>query len=138
AVRRRKREVVVRAVVARNGAVGVEVVADPVPGPGQVLAAPMACGICGSDLHALEVQAADPEALPPVVLGHEFCAEILDYGPGTERRFPVGSRVCSVPFIDGVEAPQLIGFSPEVPGGLGERMLLQESRLLAVPDHVDA
>ena len=26
---------------------------DPVPGPGQVLAKVLACGICGSDLHLL-------------------------------------------------------------------------------------
>jgi 2-desacetyl-2-hydroxyethyl bacteriochlorophyllide A dehydrogenase len=127
----------VRAVVARNGAVSVESVPDPVPAAGQVLARPVACGICGSDLHAVEMQAADPEALPPVVLGHEFCAEIVDYGPRTERRFAPGAKVCSVPFVDASEGPQLIGFSPLFPGGLAEQMVLQESRLVLVPDHVD-
>lgn len=127
-----------RAVVARNGAVNVESLPEPVPGAGQVLAFPLACGICGSDLHALEIQADTPEALPPLVLGHEFCAEIVDYGPGTERRFPIGTRVCSVPFMDALQAPQLLGFSSMYPGGLSEQMLLQEHRLVAVPDHVDA
>jgi 2-desacetyl-2-hydroxyethyl bacteriochlorophyllide A dehydrogenase len=127
-----------RAVVARNGAVTVEAVPDPVPGAGQVLAVPLACGICGSDLHALEVQASDPEAVPPVVLGHEFCAEIVDYGPSTERRLATGTRVCSVPFVDGPDGPHLIGFSPLFPGALAEQIVVQERRLVPVPDHVAA
>ena len=79
-----------RAVTARNGALFVETVDEPVPGEGQVLARPVASGICGSDLHALHVQAEDPDALPPTVLGHEFCAEILEHGPGTDRRLAPG------------------------------------------------
>ena len=41
----------------------------PEPGRGQVLVRPLATGICGSDLHAMEVQAEDPVAYPPMVLG---------------------------------------------------------------------
>jgi 2-desacetyl-2-hydroxyethyl bacteriochlorophyllide A dehydrogenase len=127
-----------RGVVARDGRVSVEDVPEPSPAAGQVLVAPVACGICGSDLHALEIQAADPAALPPVVLGHEFCAEILDYGPGTNRRIATGTLVCSVPFIDGPGGPELLGFAPNFPGGLAERMLLQESRMVPVPADLDA
>ena len=57
-----------------------------------------ACGICGSDLHTLEhaehlVEVAealgtdldfDPSA--DYVLGHEWCAEVLDLGSGHARR----------------------------------------------------
>ena len=25
----------------------------------------------------------------PIVMGHEYCAEVVDYGPGTERRIGV-------------------------------------------------
>ena len=42
-----------RAAVARQGVLVVDDVADPVPGPGEALVAVKACGICGSDLHAL-------------------------------------------------------------------------------------
>ena len=125
-----------RAVVARDGAVAVESVPEPVPGTGHVLAVPLACGICGSDVHTLHVQAGNPEAIPPMVLGHEFCAEIVDHGPGTDRRLPIGTKVCSVPFLDSQAGPQLIGLSPLYPGGLAEQVLLQEHRLVAVPDHV--
>jgi threonine dehydrogenase-like Zn-dependent dehydrogenase len=84
------------------------------------------------------VQADDPEALPPTVLGHEFCAELLEHGPGTDRRLPEGTLVCSVPFIDGPIGPELVGLTPNYPGGFGERILLQERRLLAVPNGLDA
>ena len=41
-----------RAMVLRGDALAIEDVERPTPGPGQVLAKVLACGICGSDLHA--------------------------------------------------------------------------------------
>jgi 2-desacetyl-2-hydroxyethyl bacteriochlorophyllide A dehydrogenase len=128
----------VRAVVAREGALHVEAVDEPAPGPGQVLVRPVATGICGSDLHALDAQGEDPEALPPMVFGHEFCAEVLDHGPGSNRHVPVGALVCSVPFVEGAEGPELVGLTPNFPGGFSERMLLQQHRLLVVPNGLAA
>jgi len=121
-----------RGAVARAGVVCVEEVDDPVPASGQVLVAPVACGICGSDLHLVEAQAAAPDLIPPIVLGHEFVAEVLDYGHGTERRFAPGTLVTSVPYLDSSTGPQLIGLSPVTPGALAERTVLQASRLLPV------
>ena len=43
----------VRAAVMREWELRVDDVAEPVPGPGQVLTKVLACGICGSDLHML-------------------------------------------------------------------------------------
>ena len=126
-----------RAAMARAGTIGLEEVADPVPGDGEVLVAPLACGICGTDLHLVEAQAAMPDALPPMVLGHEFVAQVIDYGPGTERRRAAGSVVTSVPYRDGPAGPQLIGLSPLASGGLAELMVLQERRLLSVPAGFD-
>jgi len=123
-----------RGVVTRAGLVGVEELDEPVPGPGQVLVAPIACGICGSDVHLVESQAAMPELVPPIVLGHEFVGELLDFGPNTERRLPLGSIVTSIPYLDTAAGPQLIGLTPDVIGGLAERMALQERRLLPVPE----
>ncbi len=127
-----------RAVVAREGNLYVETVDEPQPGPGQVLVRPVATGICGSDIHTLDAQAEDHEALPAMVLGHEFCAEVLDHGPGTDKRVPVGSLVCSVPFVEGADGPELVGLTPNFPGGFSDRMVLQEHRLLVVPAGLDA
>jgi threonine dehydrogenase-like Zn-dependent dehydrogenase len=135
-----------RAAVMRTGGVQVEEVADPVPGPGQVLVRTLACGICGSDLHAaadlrrfagLVAEAGGPFGLDPdrgVVFGHEFCAEVVEHGPGTERALPAGTRICSMPIVVGPEGPEGIGYSNRYPGGLAEHMVLQEALLLPVPD----
>ena len=134
-----------RAAVTRIGGLDVAEVAEPAPGPGQVLVRTLACGICGSDLHAAadlrrfaELSAAagapglDPER--GVVFGHEFCAEVLEFGPATERRLPPGAVVCSLPIVLGPDGPEAVGYSNTYPGGLAERMVLQEALLLPVPE----
>lgn len=120
-----------RAVVLRKGRLTLDEIAEPVPGPGQVLVRTLANGICGSDLHSLEMAEANPEAMESTVLGHEFCAEVLDYGPATtDRPFAVGTRVCANPFT---AAGGLVN-----PGGLAEMMVLDVDRAVGVPEHVSA
>ena len=43
-----------RAAIGRGGAIVCDEVPDLTPGRGQVLVRTCACGICGSDLHALQ------------------------------------------------------------------------------------
>ncbi|HWP64868.1 MAG TPA: zinc-binding dehydrogenase [Candidatus Limnocylindria bacterium] len=135
-----------RAAVMRQSAIVVDTVPDPTPGPGEMLVRTLACGICGSDLHALRhagalVEAArasgTPMLLDPtrdVVLGHEFCAEVLDYGPDTPVTVPPGRRVVCMPVVFRGGALHGIGYSNEVPGGYGERMVLPASLALEVPN----
>ena len=64
---------------------------DPAPGPGQVVLRVTGCGVCGSDLHMID-------HLPRgVVMGHEFCGEVVAIGHETAGRFRVGDAVCSIP-----------------------------------------
>jgi threonine dehydrogenase-like Zn-dependent dehydrogenase len=135
-----------RAAIFRNGEIVVDSMAEPTPGPGQVLVRTLACGICGSDLHArkhahrmVEMTKFFPGRKPmdlsrDVVFGHEFCCEVLDCGPGTQRRFREGTRVCSLPALLTAEGPQGIGYSNDNVGGYAERMLLSEALLLEVPN----
>jgi threonine dehydrogenase-like Zn-dependent dehydrogenase len=69
-------------------------------------------------------------------MGHEFCAEILDYGPGAAPPglLPVGSRVCAMPMLIRYGAGVSVGYSNDVPGGYGERMVLTEAMCLPVPE----
>ena len=130
----------------RNKKMVVDSVPDPVPGPGEVLVRTLACGICGSDLHALVhademVEAARASGMPfgldpsrDVVMGHEFCAEVLDYGPDTPAALKTGTRVVSVPLMFRGSAMHGVGYSNDVPGGYGERMVLSSSLVLEVPN----
>jgi len=135
-----------RAIVVRDKRLLVADIPVPEPGPGEVLVRTLACGICGSDLHALKH--ADrffenyrrPDGTPiadlarDIVMGHEFCAEIVDHGPRTERRLPPGTRVCSMPVLQRPEGRQAIGYSNDHPGGYAEYMRLTEALLLEVPN----
>jgi threonine dehydrogenase-like Zn-dependent dehydrogenase len=137
-----------RAAVTRGGRLVVGEVPDPTPAAGHVVVRPLATGICGSDLHALAdfphftglmasvgVPSLDPAA--DCVFGHEFCAEIVEHGPGAAGTLPVGTRVCSVPIIVGPSGVEQLGYSNHYPGALAEHMVLQELLCLAVPDGLD-
>jgi len=67
-----------------------------------------------------------------VVLGHEFCAEVVDFGRDCKRELSVGQAVCSMPVLLR-ETPAAIGYDPEISGGFGEYMVLSERLLLPVP-----
>ncbi len=67
----------------------------PEPGPGQVLLAVRACGVCRTDLHVLDGELSDPKL--PLVLGHEIVGTVAALGPGSER-FTPGQRL-GVPWL---------------------------------------
>ena len=137
----------------RGGRLEVDEVPDPVAGPGQVLVRTLACGICGSDLHALrharrlvelsrELAAASPaDAMTlsifdpdrDLVLGHEYAAEVLELGPGTAG-VKVGDVVVSMPVVADERGLHPVGYSNDYPGGYGERMVLSAGVALSVPD----
>ena len=135
-----------RAAIMRDARIVVDTVPEPEPLAGEVLVGTLACGICGSDLHALQhgeqmVEASREAGAPTVmdlsrdvIMGHEFCAEILDHGPGTSRLHAKGTRVVHPALLIRGAEFHGIGYSNDVPGGFAERMLLMESMLVPVPD----
>ncbi len=128
-------------------------VAEPVPEFGQALVAVKACGICGSDLHfathgadmlALgsdlegvpDLGAPDVDLAADVFMGHEFAAEVLELGPGTDGPAP-GTLVTSLPVLLTSTGIRPIVGNNDVPGGYGEQMLLSAPLLLEVPNGLD-
>ena len=67
----------------------------PVPGPGQVLVAIRACGVCRTDLHVVDGELPDPKL--PLVLGHEIVGTVVERGPGVTEH-AVGARI-GVPWL---------------------------------------
>jgi threonine dehydrogenase-like Zn-dependent dehydrogenase len=138
-----------RAAVMRNQRIVVDTIPEPVPGTGEVVVKTLACGICGSDLHALKharelVDAARESGAPfvvdpdrDIVMGHEFCAEIVDFGPGCQRSLTSGTRICSMPLLFRPDSLHGIGYSNDFPGGYGEYMVLSEMLLLPIPNGLD-
>jgi threonine dehydrogenase-like Zn-dependent dehydrogenase len=130
----------------RNKQLVVDDLPTPEPGPGEVLVKTLACGICGSDLHTLKhaeklVEVSrrsggvfDMDLNRDIVMGHEFCAEIVDHGPNTKKTLKVGTRICSMPVLIRPTGVETVGYSNDNPGGYAEFMRLTEGLLLEVPN----
>jgi threonine dehydrogenase-like Zn-dependent dehydrogenase len=142
----------VRAAVMNNWQLRVDDIPAPVPGPGQVLTRVLACGICGSDLHLLQHGAEQirlrdelaaeqpPDPLSPVpfqpdadvVMGHEFCCEVVELGQGCDN-VREGDVIVSMPGAFDDRGVHALGFSNHYPGGYAELMVLNELTALKVP-----
>ena len=62
----------------------------PDPGPGDLLIAVEACGVCRTDLHVVDGDLDSPRL--PLIPGHEVVGRVVALGPGV-RGPAVGSRV---------------------------------------------
>jgi threonine dehydrogenase-like Zn-dependent dehydrogenase len=137
----------------RQGRLVVDETDDPRPEPGQMLVRILACGICGSDLHFLrhgETMVAMTDAMLPsmgaqgmgmapidlsgdIVMGHEFCAEVVELGPDTTGPKP-GTRVVSVPVLFSSTGLHQLAYNNEYPGGYAQYMVLSAPLALEVPN----
>jgi alcohol dehydrogenase, propanol-preferring len=66
--------------------------ADPEPGPGEVLLEVAACGVCRTDLHIVDGELPDPKL--PLVQGHQIVGRVVQGG----QRHDPGDRV-GVPWL---------------------------------------
>lgn len=139
-----------KAAYIQDGCVHVGEMPDPVPGKGQALVRTHSCGLCASDQHFLKsgpviVELSRKHGGPyagidlsrPIVPGHEYVGEVIDYGPGSKRTVKPGRRVTSVPVMRQSSGHAIIGFSNDCPGGFGEYMLLDEDMLMEIPSGLD-
>ncbi|MBO0834795.1 MAG: alcohol dehydrogenase catalytic domain-containing protein [Actinobacteria bacterium] len=129
-----------RAVVCVPDGTEVGEVPDPVAGPGKVVVEVEACGLCGSDVHAIE----NGMTQPGQVLGHEFGGRVTEVGAGvTGWRAgqpvavnPLGScgtcRACTAGTPFACAALPNIGLS--APGAYAEYISVPANQLVALPD----
>ena len=136
-----------KAVICQNSELTVADLPEPKPGKGQVLVEVLRCGICGSDLHMrhhcdhmkelmgkVGYARNFPAQKDPVVFGHEFCCEVLEHGADCERKIKPGTRVVGQPLLRNGNDIDMPGLSLKATGAYAERMLLQESALVPVPN----
>lgn len=123
-------------------------VADPTPGPGEVVLEVKGCGICGSDLHVTELGGAVPKG---AVMGHEFAGEIVAVGKGAagpDGPWKEGDRVCTMPGIScgtcvrcvsgdvmGCAQLRMTGFG-DIGGGYAEYAIGGERMTFRLPENV--
>jgi (R,R)-butanediol dehydrogenase / meso-butanediol dehydrogenase / diacetyl reductase len=131
-----------KAIVCVPGGVEVAEVKDPVPAPDEVVVAVEACGLCGSDVHAIELGFAPTGQ----ILGHEFAGRVVDAGASVSAGWvgaavavnPLGScgscRACarSVPF--GCPAVPNLGIT--APGAYAQYVAVPERQLVRLPDEL--
>ncbi len=135
-----------KAVVCQNSELEVADVPDPTPAEGQVLIDVTRCGICGSDLHARHHADAQAEVMTEVgydrfmrsservVMGHEFCGTVAEYGAGTKRDIATGASVVAMPLLRNGDTVDGIGLSAAAPGAYAEQVVVEESLMFEVPN----
>ncbi len=138
-----------RAVTCLDAELTVTDLPDPTPTTGQVRLEVLRCGICGSDLHARHgfdewadmAQKMGYDRLgrssQAVVLGHEFCGTVAEYGPKSKQSVATGTPVVAFPLLRGPQGIDPTGLSPSAPGGYAEQVLVQEALMLPVPNGLD-
>lgn len=77
-------------------AIVIEDIADPVPGPGDLLIRVDRCGICGTDLSMTKGGMWDYGK--GVQFGHEYAGEIIEVGSGVSG-WKVGERIAVLPSV---------------------------------------
>jgi threonine dehydrogenase-like Zn-dependent dehydrogenase len=116
---------------------------DPRPGPGEVVVAIRASGMCGSDLRPYELGQSS------FVTGHEPCGVVAERGAGvTEQQAPLGQRVmvhhywgcgmckhCRIGYTQMcVHGARVMGFSAN--GGNAPYLLAPAGSLVPLPDEL--
>jgi (R,R)-butanediol dehydrogenase / meso-butanediol dehydrogenase / diacetyl reductase len=131
-----------RAVVCVPGGTEVADVPDPVAGPGQVVIEVMACGLCGSDVHAIE----HGHTQPGQILGHEFAGRVASAGPGVTGWQAVAGQPVAVNPLGSCQAcgecaaglpfrcAALPNLGLSAPGAYAEYVAVQAGQLVRLPD----
>src|SRR5256886_12180786 len=117
----------------------IDEVADPAPGPGQVVVDINTAGICGTDIHA--TQGLFPWK-PPVVLGHEYTGVVRNVGRAVSRRLIGHVVACEPSYGCGECAECHAGRVSQCPrcvrvGGFAERVVLPARCVHPLPRGLD-
>ena len=118
-------------------------VADPSPGPGELLLRVRACGVCYHDV--INRRGSLPRTSVPAILGHEVAGEVVEVGPGV-RGWAVGDRAATLQRMSCGACPACKAgrtslckrdarfFGEELPGGYAGLMVAPVGGIGRVPD----
>ncbi len=128
----------------KGSPLSLEMMPVPHPGPGQVLIQVKACGICGSDLHAVNADWTPVD----LVMGHEFSGVVAALGQGV-KQCRVGDRVLPLPQVSCGACPacvsgntleceqwEPIDYNPKYNGGYAQYLVVGELDAIPLPDGI--
>jgi len=125
----------------------MEEVPVPEPGPSDVLIKIKKTAICGTDVHIYNWDEWAQATIPvPMVVGHEFCGEIVDTGPAATK-YARGLRVSGEGHIvcgacrncragRGHLCRNTLGVGVNRPGAFAEYLCIPEHNVFVLPDDV--
>ena len=125
----------------------MEEVPVPEPGPSDVLIKIKKTAICGTDVHIYNWDEWAQATIPvPMVVGHEFCGEIVDAGPAASK-YSRGLRVSGEGHIvcgacrncragRGHLCRNTMGVGVNRPGAFAEYLCIPEHNVFVLPDDV--
>lgn len=138
-----------RALVKSRPEAGLWMEHVPVPelGTDEVLIKVKKSAICGTDVHIWKWDEWSSKTVPvPMVVGHEFCGEVVDCGPAA-RKYSIGQRVSGEGHIvcgicrncragRGHLCRNTQGVGVNRPGSFAEYLCIPESNVVPIPDDI--
>ena len=125
----------------------LQMVPVPEPGPNEVLIKVRKSAICGTDVHIWNWDEWSAKTVPvPMVVGHEFCGQIVDCGPGAQK-YKIGTRVSAEGHVvcgtcrncragRGQLCRNTEGIGVNRPGSFAEYVCLPEHNVVPIPDDI--
>ena len=119
----------------------------PEPGPNDVLIKVKKSAICGTDVHIWKWDDWSAKTVPvPMVVGHEFCGEIVDCGKAVTK-FHIGERVSGEGHVvcgtcrncragRGHLCRNTMGVGVNCPGSFAEYGCIPEANVVPIPDNI--
>lgn len=119
----------------------------PEPGPNDVLIKVKKSAICGTDVHIWKWDDWSAKTVPvPLVVGHEFCGEIVDCGKAVTK-FHIGERVSGEGHVvcgtcrncragRGHLCRNTMGVGVNCPGSFAEYVCIPEANVVPIPDNI--
>ena len=139
-----------RALVKAHSGPGLVLRDEPVPeiGPDDVLVRIAKTAICGTDVHIWNWDEWASRTIPvPMIVGHEWCGEIVGVGARVGQRLEIGQRVSGEGHLVGMRSrmsragrfhldPETRGIGVNVPGAFAEYLRLPAFNAVALPDDI--
>ena len=125
----------------------MESVPVPEPGADEVLIKVRKSAICGTDVHIWKWDQWSAKTVPvPMVVGHEFCGQIVDCGAAATR-YKIGQRVSGEGHIvcgtcrncragRGQLCRNTLGVGVNRPGSFAEYLCIPEANVVPIPDDI--